>query len=334
MAGKKTRKGRIIEGYVLKYANELQRGAMKKRALTRMILQDHPETFDNEEQIRSTIKGMTNPKKHRKMAVRVDSTPDTQFPVPRSQAKKVENYKINEAGKWLIFSDVHFPFHDEQALKTMLEYISELDLTGVIINGDLVDNYKASRWLKDNSKPDLKYEYDMTRQWLKDFKEMVGCRVIWKFGNHDERLALYMMQNVPELAVYISTFVESIFNLKELDVELVKSSQIIELGKLLVLHGHEFMQSVYSPVNAARGLFLRAKTSAIIGHLHMTSEHAEGNLKGDRIVTYSLGCLCDLQPEYAPTAFTRWNHGFALVDLEEDGSYTVHNKKIVKGKVR
>lgn len=339
MPTQKTRKGRIVERYVLKYSDALKRGTMKKRALSRMILEDYPDDFKDEDSIRSLIRTQTgsrhrNDRKNQGNIIDAKSEYSGQLPIPKSAAKDVPNYEINQPGTWLIFSDVHFPYHDEQALKVMLEYVQGKELAGVIINGDLVDNYKASRWLKDGSKPDLKYEYDMTRQWLKDFKEVVGCRVVWKFGNHDERLALYLMQNVPELSVYISTFVESIFNLKELDIELVKSSQIIELGKLLVLHGHEFMQSVYSPVNAARGLFLRAKTSAIIGHLHMTSEHAEGNLKGDRIVCYSLGCLCNLRPEYAPTAFTRWNHGFALVDLEADGSYTVHNKKIVEGKVR
>ena len=256
------------------------------------------------------------------------------LPIPKSQAKPQQNLIITDAGTWLIFSDVHFPYHDEQALKIMLQYVEGMELAGVIINGDLVDNYKASKFIKDHVKPDLKFEYDMVRTWLKDLKELLGCRIIWKFGNHDERLALMIMQNVPQLSVYISTFVETIFNLEEIGIELVKSAQLIELGKLFVLHGHELSGGAYSPVNTAKGLFNKTYSSGIVGHHHQTSKHTAGNLKRHRMSCWSLGCLCDLQPEYMPLAYTKWNHGFALVDLEKDGTYTVHNKEIIEGIVR
>jgi hypothetical protein len=29
----------------------------------------------------------------------------------------------------------------------------------------------------------------------------------------------------------------------------------------------------------------------------------------------------------------KWNHGFTLVDIEDDGSFQVHNKRIYKEKV-
>jgi hypothetical protein len=44
-----------------------------------------------------------------------------------------------------------------------------------------------------------------------------------------------------------------------------------------------------------------------------------------------VGCLCDLSPDYA--IVNRWNHGFAIVDIDEDGSFEVHNHKIIDGRV-
>ena len=104
------------------------------------------------------------------------------------------------------------------------------------------------------------------------------------------------------------------------------------LGKLPVYHGHELPQGMSSPVNPARGLWMRVQESLICGHWHRTSEHTESTGLEKRLSScWSLGCLCDLSPDYA--IVNRWNHGFAVVDVEADGNYEVHNHKIIKGKV-
>jgi hypothetical protein len=50
------------------------------------------------------------------------------------------------------------------------------------------------------------------------------------------------------------------------------------------------------------------------------------------ITTWSLGCMCELHPPYMP--LNKWNHGFAIVDLDDNGTdFEVRNKRILKGKV-
>jgi hypothetical protein len=49
---------------------------------------------------------------------------------------------------------------------------------------------------------------------------------------------------------------------------------------------------------------------------------------------FSIGCLCQLTPKYRPFAYTKWNHGFAIVEIDGDGSFEVNNYRIIKGKVR
>jgi hypothetical protein len=114
----------------------------------------------------------------------------------------------------------------------------------------------------------------------------------------------------------------------------VLSNDPIKLGKLNVMHGHEFGESFFSPVNPARGLFLRAKASTIVGHYHQPSEHTESNINGDQTACYSTGCLCELNPDYRPFAYTKWMHGFAIVEVDAQGGFTVSNKKIVNGSIR
>ena len=113
-------------------------------------------------------------------------------------------------------------------------------------------------------------------------------------------------------------------------IEVIKDKRIINYNGLNIIHGHEFSSGFFSPVNIARGLYLRGKTSAIQGHNHQTSEHTESDMNGKITTTWSVGCLCELHPAYAP--INKWNLGFAIIDAAEDG-FDVRNKRIFKGKV-
>ncbi len=114
------------------------------------------------------------------------------------------------------------------------------------------------------------------------------------------------------------------------DYIIIKDKRIMKAGDLNILHGHEFGGSVFSPVNIARGLFLKGKVSAMQGHNHQSSSHSESNMNGEITTTWSLGCLCELHPAYLP--INKWNHGFAIVEIDGQ-NFEVRNKNIHKGKV-
>lgn len=77
---------------------------------------------------------------------------------------------------------------------------------------------------------------------------------------------------------------------------------------------------------------MRGKVSAFQGHNHATSSHTESDMNGKVVTTYSLGCLCELHPEYMP--LNKWNWGFAEVDLDDNGQdFEFRNHTIYKGKV-
>ena len=68
----------------------------------------------------------------------------------------------------------------------------------------------------------------------------------------------------------------------------------------------------------------------IAGHRHQTSEHAFKTADNKHIHCWSLGCLCDMQPEYA--VLNKWNHGFATIELYGK-QFAVVNKRIIEGVV-
>ncbi len=120
--------------------------------------------------------------------------------------------------------------------------------------------------------------------------------------------------------------------LPNIDIDFVDDKRIIKANDLNIVHGHEFASSIMSPVNIARGLYLRAKSNAVCGHHHRSSEHTEMNIEGKIVTTWSVGCLSELHPQYMP--INSWNHGFLIVELHQNKKeFTVHNKRIFKGKV-
>ncbi len=114
-------------------------------------------------------------------------------------------------------------------------------------------------------------------------------------------------------------------------MDVVGEKRVIKANKLNIIHGHEY-PSVFSPVNIARGLYMKGKVSAMQGHNHQSSTHVETDMNGDIVTTWSLGCLCELNPAYMP--LNKWNHGFAIVDLSDNGKeFHVRNFRIHKGKI-
>ena len=235
--------------------------------------------------------------------------------------------------KVLVLSDIHLPYHEISAIETAIDYGFKSGIDAIYLNGDVIDFAKISRWEKDPALMSAPVEVEMARDFLAGLTSL-GLPVYYKLGNHEDRWDRYILQNAPELIALPGIQLKAALGLDELEIELIDSRQHAKFGKLSVLHGHEFGESVFSPVNPARGLFLRGKSSVLAGHNHQTSEHHENNLNGQQTACFSTGCLCDLEPAYRPFAYTQWNHGAAIVDVDEDGDFSVENFRIIDRKVR
>lgn len=239
--------------------------------------------------------------------------------------------EITSSERALILSDVHIPFFDSEALESALDYGEKRKPTLVILNGDISDHFSISRWLNNPKLRDFPAEVKAARFFLSGLrKRFASARIIYKKGNHEERFDAYMRMKCPEFLGVENFDWAEVFDLDDNRIELVEQKRPIRLGKLNIIHGHEYSFPISSPVNPARGFYLRAKTHVIGGHLHQTSQHSEKNLENKVVSAWSTGCLCNLHPEYRP--LNQWNHGFAFV--ESDGhDFRVDNLRIVDGKV-
>lgn len=315
---------------------------MGTRTLAKLIYRELPHVFTSKEQIRGIIRYHRN--EHTRspnastdfVGVRTEEQKKEAMgwsKLPKSLAEPFDDFVMPLAAtRILVLSDIHFPFHDEQALAIALQYGKDKNANAIILNGDIMDCYQLSRYTRDPRHFDIQVEIDNMIQFLELLKEEFRCPVYFKAGNHEERFMNYLKVKAPELLGVAEFRLDVLCKFGELGVVNVPDKRIIKAGKLSVLHGHEFGNTTFSPVNPARGFYLRAKRSMLAGHYHATSEHSEKDLLGEVTTVWSTGCLCDLQPEYRP--FNRWNHGAAMVYVGEDGQYEVDNFRIIEGRVR
>jgi hypothetical protein len=114
-------------------------------------------------------------------------------------------------------------------------------------------------------------------------------------------------------------------------VEYVGDKRVVRLGRLNVLHGHEYHPHVQNPVSPARGIFMRAHAVVLCGHWHQTTQHHQPSVTGKPLGAWSAGCCCQLNPAWKP--INPWNHGFARVDINEKGDFVVRNLRVFDGRV-
>lgn len=255
--------------------------------------------------------------------------------LPKSKAEPWKDFDLGAGIRVAILSDLHVPFHDQTALPEAVAFCKKEKPDVLLINGDFGDWFSISRFTKNPKYRDFKAELQAQRDclsWLRG--EFRKSRIVFKKGNHDERWDHYIWNFAAELADDPLLSLDAWLNCKELGVEVVGDQRPILAGMLPIFHGHELPKGLTSPVNPARGAFLRTNDSVLVGHSHRASSHSDPNWRHRSKVCWSTGCLCELSPEYA--RINKWDHGFAVVKVAEDSTYEVQNWKrdIDDGKIR
>jgi predicted phosphodiesterase len=232
-----------------------------------------------------------------------------------------------------IVNDIHIPYHDPVSLRTALEYLKAQEIDALILNGDIIDFYGISRFTREIGRMTVQKELHELHGFLTLLRrEFPNVRIVYKIGNHEERMRAYLLNSAKDVADLDALKIENLLGCNELGIEVVRRNRIM-LGRLSVLHGHELPHGIAAPVNPARGVYLRTKASTLVGHHHQISNHSESDLDGNRTACWSTGCLCQMRPEYNTFAYVKWSHGFAVVNVDEDGRYHVQNHQIIDGRV-
>jgi predicted phosphodiesterase len=241
-----------------------------------------------------------------------------------------------DAGRVLVISDLHMPYHSPRAIEAALKYADEYRPHEILINGDLLDMYQMSRFDKDPTLPGIAHECQCGHEFFDHLRARFPRATLrYKLGNHDARFTTYLFQSAPLLAAIpgMKEGWEAPCGIHKNKVTVIDDKRPVMVGRLPIFHGHELGSSNFNPVNPARGAYLKTKHTIMVAHSHQTSGHSDPNLFHEETYCWSIGCLCGLSPRYATV--NRWNHGFATVTVAKDGDFNVNNLRIANdGSVR
>ena len=333
MAAKKGH-SEIAREYRRKYGME-----MPTSKLARIMLNENKLSFDNFEQARISlryIEGKTGKKDRKKVKntefFKEEERNTNPYNLPESDETKYEPFHITGHKRVGILSDIHVPYHNIEALTVAITYMKKQKVDALLLNGDTIDCHRLSRFIKDPKKRNFKLELDTFKALFDVLEKQLKCKIYFKMGNHEERYEHFLQEKAGELIGIEEFEFENIIKARARGIEIIGDKRIMKLNSLNGIHGHEYVGGISAPVNIARGLYMRGKTSAFQGHNHSTSEHTEPDMNGKITTTFSIGCLSELHPMYMP--LNKWNHGCADVDLDQNGEdYEFRNKRIYKGRI-
>jgi UDP-2,3-diacylglucosamine pyrophosphatase LpxH len=244
--------------------------------------------------------------------------------------KEVEDPYVCSGRRVGVISDVHVPSHDKVAVEAALRFLKTKEIDTLIINGDFMDMYQISSHDKDPMRRiTFGDELEEGRLILGQIRKFFGKNVdiIYQEGNHEERYGRFLPKEMAGDKVRGSSIREQL-DLHEHNILWVGDRRGINLGKLRVYHGHEMKAA---GVNPTRSMIMKAMHNVVIGHLHRQNALVKPRLDGGSVGAWVTGCLCDLRPHYAVS--NEWGHGFAFVEISEDGTFALQLHSIINGKV-
>ena len=207
MAGSESKpEGELVKKYIEKYLDDLNDKAepLGKKTLARIIVRDNPEMFteDDVDKVRRIIRYYTGQGGERQRKAKIMDAPPAHRgaaqkrgkSIPESHARRHKPFEI-EGKRIGIISDVHIPYHDPAAICAALDYFQKKEVDTILMNGDILDFWKISRFLKKGNKPDLVEEIEAGREFLEWLRwQFPEARIYYKLGNHEARWELYLWE--------------------------------------------------------------------------------------------------------------------------------------------
>jgi predicted phosphodiesterase len=321
---------KIKDQLALEYISKFP--SISKSSIAAKLYNDHSHVFTNVEDARTKIRRLTGAGgQESSKKINITHTPD--LPPSRMSNREFVDLPVS-SNNILWLSDIHIPNQDNGALALAIEYGVKNKINCIVLGGDLLDNTPFTNHdAPPPSADDVVEWFEYCQIFLSHLRtKFPKAHIVWIEGNHDNWYVRYLMKKAPMLFNDDYFRLPQRLDLKKYNVDFYEQQIVVRAGKLHMLHGHTIVRGFMAPVNAARGVFIRAKSSMIIGHVHATSNHSETNIKEEPISCWSTGCLCTLAPDYDPHN-TKHNLGFAHILVEPSGDFEVINKRIINNKI-
>ena len=319
---------KIVIEYIKKYPYS------EKLTLAKMIFAENPGKFKNVENIRCNIRYYYNAHGAANRRKKKSFEPPAFFNQIRSTPNKSFKPLKLTSGNALIIGDIHGYKHTPH-LRDFFLWAKENKCDTIILNGDIMDCEDLGRWPKMEKVANFQSEIQLIRELLADIHDLFPkARKIYKKGNHELWWDKQLWNQNPNLmqaaAVSERLNLDDLLMLKDFGFEYVEDRQPIELGILLLNHGHEAKRG---GMYIAKSMLEYYKRDNAFNHFHRT-DYAQFQVYGGQLIkSTALPCACDVNASYTGIN-NQWAVGFGHCVFTETeyklDTYLVENEKIVR----
>lgn len=224
---------------------------------------------------------------------------------------------------YIVYGCAHMPFHNKKMFNAMLKLSTHLkalkNLTGIVLNGDILDMHSISRHGQNKiTLPgwDLQREYNESNKEFDKIDDVFdGMEKVFFYGNHEMWYYDFMSNpNNFKLGQGVVASPEAALKLKERGYQVHNNYKTahVKMGDLEIIHGD------YVNIHAAHAHVSRMKRGVVFAHTHRMGSYTETNVEG-----YNQGWAGD---KNAPVFgyMTRvmketWRNGFAVIVVDAQG---------------
>jgi len=212
-----------------------------------------------------------------------------------------------------VCNDWHVPDEDRRALRLLLDFVRQEKPRVIHLLGDIIDLPQLARfddYLK--RKAELSEDIECAAEYLAELRKASGqsCRIIYSFGNHEDRLVKYAMRRAPEAEEVLLEWALGALGLQRQRIQWVEYKKPYKHKGLWFFHGDKV--SRHAGYTAKRTLE-EVGGNIIIGHVHRLAFHSVR--LWDRLLrAWENGCLCKRSMRY--THHPNWQQGFSVVHFQ------------------
>jgi hypothetical protein len=232
--------------------------------------------------------------------------------------------------------DLHYPYHSEESFSCLLQVIEYFKPDIFILGGDNMDfdmisayNYRKPKLL-ENRRIGKEYAH-FYNDILQSLNTLLSpnCDKYFMYGNHEERV-----DRLVEAEPKLEGLVEITKNINLDSWKILKYKEVLTIGHMNFIHG-----LYWNKYHAHKTVTIYEK-NIFYGHVHspqsFTTVSPIDSLPKQGV---SVGCMCEVNPEYRKDEPNHWVNQFLIFYLLSDGTFRyetptiIHGRTIVNGKL-
>ena len=239
----------------------------------------------------------------------------------------------------VLLPDFHHPHHAKLAVNAVFQFVKWFKPDGINLLGDAMNMDFANHWKRKEQ--DFAYFRDVTvkgnyddfdREILTPLEKLLPrhCERVYMGGNHEDWVNIITRKDTHLKG---SVEPENCLRLKErgwIWIPYIDNNRrgIKKYGKLLTFHG------IYANKYHAQKTAETFSKSSAYGHTHDIQSYTKITVDDDRgfHTAQSIGCLCNLSPEFMKGRMNRWVNAFGVIYVRDDGMYNLYVPVIINGK--